>query len=545
VNLSNFFKESKDLENKYSFKVYEEGVTTELEIQSFAFFHPLHLSIGHEYFEEQIPNKEMKQTTFSFRRHSLNPLLMENIYSDLNQFVENKFKQTLDWKGSYFEALNKSGNWKLSTVRFIHNPATLENHRRKYLEFIKHSDEEGSIPQHLISFHGTSPEFLDSIFEKGLVKTDVESSGDSGFYGAGNYVTSYPQYSMYYSKCAIEKKSKETLREIKIVGGYFLPGKFEKLTEIKEGSEISDHFDSRFVRTQSYFPAKSGKGSEDSDEMVFKDSSQYYPCFEMEFERISILNKKIFIRSHSSPWLFLSAGKDSRVILSKEKKCWTSTTDNHLNLNDQLSLDVNLKQGDKLFSVGDLILWKPLMGDNQRWKFSDHKIYSCVDSRVIGFSETGKLTLQNEDKFSKHQMLDFLECVEFEFFIRCRSNTSLFVSQKDQLTVLSDSKVTWKWTLDNYLKLDKFVLDLNRKEDKTFKAGELILWPALQGKENQKWILISNRIHSCVDQSKAIGVSPEGKLEMQEVNDSELQLWDFVDQNGNFIEIKFPIVQFK
>jgi hypothetical protein len=545
VELSKFISGSEELKNNYHFKVYEKGVTTELEIQCFAFFYPLYLSMGPEYYAENFPNKkEIKQTTFSFRRHSLYPLMMENIYSDLNHLVENKFKQTLDLKGSYFEVLNKSGNWKLSTVKMIHNPKTLESHRQKFLEFIKHSDGKGDIPQHLISFHGTFPDYLDSIFEKGLVHTNGEtSSGSSGFFGTGCYVTSYPQYSMHYSKFAMEKKSKEMLNSLKVVAGYFLPGKFEKLTEIKKGSEISENFDSRFVRTQFYFPSKSGKESEDSDEMVFKDSSQFYPCFEMEFERISNLKKQILIRSHTNPLLFLSIGKDSRVILSKEKKIWISTTDNHLSLDNQLSLDMNLKQGDISFGVGDLMIWKTLMANNQRWKFSDHKIYSCVDFKVIGISENGKLTMQDDEKVSKNQMWDFLEYTDFDFYIRCKSDPTLFFSYKDQIVTLSDSKVSWKWTIDNYLKMDKFVLDLNQKNDKTFKVGDLILWPALQGKENQKWKLKNNRIYSCID-SKVVGVS-KLKLEMQEEEDSEFQLWDFIDSFGNIVDFEFPITTLK
>jgi hypothetical protein len=48
VELSKFISGSEELKNNYHFKVYEKGVTTELEIQCFAFFYPLYLWMGPE-----------------------------------------------------------------------------------------------------------------------------------------------------------------------------------------------------------------------------------------------------------------------------------------------------------------------------------------------------------------------------------------------------------------------------------------------------------------------------------------------------------------
>jgi hypothetical protein len=252
---------------------------------------------------------------------------------------------------------------------------------------------------------------------------------------------------------------------------------------------------------------------------------------------LDTLDTNWFIRSRAETSKFLSVDKENKIVLSNEKKMWILTKDKLLKLDNGLVLDIN-QTNDKLFEIGKLILWKSNGKENQKWEVKNDKIYSCLNNKLIGISKNGLLEMQDEDENSD-QVWDFIECVEFDLFIRSRFNPSKYISMCNYQVILSENKTKWTWTVDNYLECEKnLVLDMNKKNEKTI--GELIIYTK-KGTFNQKWKILNDKIYSCADQ-RVIGISKKGILEMQIESESNSQIWDIVDENEQF-RIKAEIIK--
>jgi hypothetical protein len=402
--ISEFYNklERMNLKNVYTFKIYQEDVCTKKEIECFASFYPLYLSIGNEYFNNW-GTKKIKYFTFSFEEGNEYPLLIENLYSNLIQIVQKKFEQN-NWKNlEYSKNLNNSGEWILTSVKMIHNPNLLEAHRSKFLELFQKFNQENTenIPQHIIAFHGTLQDNIPLIFKKGLDGTPNKQ--DEGFYGAGNYLTSYPQYAMYYGK------KNQPLEILSIIGGFYLPGKFERVKKIEHGKSWSN-FDSRFVRTNNFHQEKKEKKEEeDSDEMVFADSSLFYPCFQLDFRLRK--NTTFFIRSLAYPKLYLSIDDKMKVVVSDKKTTWTLTEDNHLKSESGKFLNVNLSKVDKTHKFEDVMIYHPRDKDIQKWNIFGDKIILFLDSKVLEVTEAKTVRIEMEKNNSKKQQwaIEFIE----------------------------------------------------------------------------------------------------------------------------------------
>jgi hypothetical protein len=140
-----------------------------------------------------------------------------------------------------FAKLSKTPKFQFEIMKidFVFNQDMLKKHRDLFYDYAKKlngNDEDCTsniIPKNLLVFHGCKPENIQNIFDKGLNK---KGELDGGFYGSGFYVTTYPQYALHYvnfNGCDKNDGFKiEKDEEIDLIGGFALPGKKFKVTDL-------------------------------------------------------------------------------------------------------------------------------------------------------------------------------------------------------------------------------------------------------------------------------------------------------------------------
>jgi len=153
------------------------------------------------------------------------------------RIAESQFYRLLNLDSDDLKYKVNSRRWKFDSADYYVNPRLLMTFQKTKETMVKNYGTEYG--NYILAFHGTKNESVETIiadnFNPKLLGT---GSGDDGWYGAGIYLSEYPQTSLYYGRSLILCR--------------VLPGKSFDMNEkeIRIGGDLKEGYDSHRVNVQ-------------------------------------------------------------------------------------------------------------------------------------------------------------------------------------------------------------------------------------------------------------------------------------------------------